>query len=287
MKNVTGLLTFMVVSVALSSQVYALQHVTEGLVSYWTFDQSNMSGKNVEDVWGDNNAIIKGNPKVVTGQIGEALEFDGLEDYVNLTNLGDFGSQMGSSTFEAWMKVGDKDDWMTLFKIRDKDCMRWALNIYSGVRQPKDLIEHRISFKRGENGCHGIVAGLKPINISDGKWHHIVYKIETEIGNNGVAAVGTTVHQHVYIDGKPLSNLRTPCRFQGTFAPFVKPVYLGAADNHGMTNAFFKGVIDEVRIYNRPLTEAEVVQNFESRKGFSVQPKHKLPIAWGKIKTAF
>ena len=287
MKNVTVFLTLMIVSVVLSSRVYALQHVTDGLVSYWTFDKSHISGKKVEDVWGDNNAIIKGNPKVVTGQIGEALEFDGSEDYVNLTNLGDFGSQVGSSTFEAWIKVGDKDDWMTLFKIQDKDCMGWELNIYSGVRQAKDSIDYRIIFKSGENGCFGIIAGLQPINISDGKWHHIVYKIETEVGNNGVAAIGTAVHQYIYIDGKRLSSLRELLRLEGTFVPFVKPVYLGAGDNQGMANAFFKGVIDEVRIYNRPLTAAEVVQNFESRKGFSVQPKYKLPIVWGAIKTAF
>ena len=157
MKNVTLFFTFMMVSLALSSQVYALQHVTDGLVSYWTFDKSNISGRKVEDVWGDNNATIKGNPKVVTGQIGEALEFDGSEDYVNLTNLGDFGSQVGSSTFEAWIKVDHKNSGMALFRVRDKKCMRWELNIYSGEKRAakvKDFINHSIAFKApGENAC--------------------------------------------------------------------------------------------------------------------------------------
>ncbi len=285
MKNVTFFI-LMIVSVALSSPVYALQHVTDSLVSYWTFDKSNISGNKVEDVWGDNNATIKGNPKVVTGQIGEALEFDGSEDYVNLTNLGDFGSQMGSSTFEAWIKVDHKNGWMVLFRVRDKKCMRWELNIYSGEKRAakvKDLINHSIAFKApGENACQGFtVLRDRPTEISDGKWHHIVNT--SEILKNGVAAIGGTLQRHIYIDGNPLSSLTAPVRFPGTFIPFVKPVHLGAGDNRN----FFKGVIDEVRIYNRPLTETEVIQNFESRIGLRVELNHKLPIAWGSIKTAF
>ncbi len=284
MKSVTGLLTFAIISITLSSHVHALQHVTDGLVSYWTFDKSNISGKKVEDVCGDNNAIIKGNPKIVTGQIGEALEFDGSEDYVNLTNLGDFGSQLGSSTFEAWIKVGHKNDGMALFRVRDKKCMRWELNIYSGEKRTKtkDLINHRISFKApGENACQGFGVSDKPVKISDGNWHHIVYT--SEILKEDGAAIEETFQLHIYIDGKPLSNLAIPVRFPGTFIPFVKPVHLGAGDNRN----FFKGSIDEVRIYNRPLTEGEVVQNFESRTGLRVEPNRKLPIAWGTIKIAF
>ena len=282
MKSVTGLLIFVIINITLSSHVHGLPCVTDGLVSYWTFDKSNISGKKVEDVWGDNNATIKGNPKVVTGQIGEALEFDGSEDYVNLTNLGDFGSQVGSSTFEAWINVGHKNDWMVLFRVHDKDCMQWEFNIHSGRRQDKASIDHRIAFKAGEHGCQGFVVHDQPIKILDGKWHHIVYT--NEIVKKDVAAIRKTFRQHnIYIDGKPISSLENPLMSPGTFIPFVKPIHLGAGDNQN----FFKGIIDEVRIYNRPLTEAEVVQNFESRTGLSVEPNRPLPIAWGTIKTAF
>ena len=67
--------------------------VTDGLVSYWTFDEKDIAGFTAKDVWGENDGRIVGNPKVVDGQVGEALEFDGANDYVNLTNLGDFGEK--------------------------------------------------------------------------------------------------------------------------------------------------------------------------------------------------
>ena len=82
--------------------------MTDGLVSYWTFDRQDITGDTVKDVWGENDGKIVGAPKIVDGQVGEALEFDGSDDYVNLTNLGNFGEQVGASTFEAWVKTDFK-----------------------------------------------------------------------------------------------------------------------------------------------------------------------------------
>ena len=41
------------------------------------------------------------------------------------------------------------------------------------------------------------------------------------------------------------------------------------------------GMIDEVRLYARPLTAAEVYQNFASTQPYNVAPKGKLPTVWG------
>ena len=95
MKNGIYFMTF-----AITISVFALNAtpapiVTDGLVSYWTFDRKYITNKTVKDVWGNNNGTLIGNPKVVHGQVGEALEFDGIDDFVNLTTLGDFGGQMG------------------------------------------------------------------------------------------------------------------------------------------------------------------------------------------------
>ena len=43
------------------------------------------------------------------------------------------------------------------------------------------------------------------------------------------------------------------------------------------------GAVDEVAIYNRPLTAGEVKQNFLSG-GFGVDPIEKLAVTWGEIK---
>ena len=60
--------------------------VEKGLVSYWTFDKATIKGKTVKDVWGNNDGTIEGDPQIVEGKIGRALEFDGTGDHVNCGN---------------------------------------------------------------------------------------------------------------------------------------------------------------------------------------------------------
>ena len=103
--------------------------VTDGLVSYWTFDKAYIVNDTVKDVWSNNNGTLIGNPKVVPGQVGEALEFDGAGDFVNLTTLGDFGEQFGTSSFEAWIKTSNTIDWMTLINTHGAECPNWGIEL--------------------------------------------------------------------------------------------------------------------------------------------------------------
>ncbi|MDE0315305.1 MAG: LamG domain-containing protein [Candidatus Poribacteria bacterium] len=283
MRRLTIFLSCMIVSVTLSLQVFANTFITDGLVSYWTFDRKDIRNNEIKDVWGNNDGKSDGNPKIISGHIGEALQFDGTDDYVNLTNLGDFGSQLGSSTFEAWIIVDQKNDPMTLFKIQD-GCILWGFIINNVMKGTNDNLQHIISHKVG-NGCHSYSMGLKPIKFSDGKWHHFVITIDIVIGD--APAKEKKLQSRFYRDGKLFSSLALPLRQPGTFVPFVKSFYLGSEGKHGNQTRFFKGAIDEVRIYNRTLTETEVIQNFESRIGYSVEPNNKLPITWGFLKTSF
>ena len=258
--------------------------VTDGLVSYWTFNRQNIAGDIAEDVWGENDGTIVGTPKVVAGQVKDALEFDGSDDYVNLTNLGDFGSQMGTSTFEAWIKTDFKRDWTTLFKVIDKGCsMGWGLDLnasnhFGQIVFKKDAISRYMQHKLGENGCKNAFSG-SPASIFDGKWHHIVHVNDTYVDNAGLE----WREQLLYIEGELLPPGLTNVTALDTFIPFVEAVYLGAGNNRGKAERFFRGRIDEVRIYNRPLTRAEVRQNFEI--GLAVEPVQKLPTVWGALKT--
>ena len=72
MKNGIYLTTFAIMIGIFSLKAIPAPVVTDGLVSYWTFDKTHIVNDTVKDVWGDNNGTIIGNPKVVPGQVGEA-----------------------------------------------------------------------------------------------------------------------------------------------------------------------------------------------------------------------
>ena len=251
--------------------------VTDGLVSYWTFDKKDIAGGTVKDVWGENDGKIVGAPKIVGGQVGEALEFDGSDDYVNLTNLGNFGEKVASSTFEAWVKTSFKKDWTTLFKVLDQGCnMAWAIDVNrsakAGFPFAEDIVHYYVR-QKSPAGCNAIAVEIE-FPLSDGKWHHIVFAI--------VDAEKSEVS--IYMDGEPQEVIEGSVKDLDTFIPFVEPVYIGAANNRGKVERFFPGIIDEVRMYDRPLTDDEVSRNFESKIGLSVQAAEKLSIVWGALK---
>ena len=310
MKRLLYLLTVALTITIFSYKGYTEPVVTNGLVSYWTFDRQDIDGDTVKDVWGENDGKIVGAPKVVGGQVGEALEFDGSDDYVNLTNLGNFGSQVGTSTFEAWIKTSLKEErWTTLFKIRDADCaMGWGIDLNGWAEPPrnlllkqanlvdfflrfkpnfdekinftKDVIRFYLTYKLGQHGCKHFTFGRR-FPISDGEWHHLVYARGTPYVDKDGREWRETA---AFIDGKRKWLSRHRIEEPDNFIPFREPVYLGAGNNRGEAEAFFNGIIDEVRIYNRPLTTEEVTQNFEI--GLLVEATEKLPILWGTLKAA-
>ncbi len=254
--------------------------VTDGLVSYWTFDGSDISNDTVKDVWGKNNGTIVGDPKIVNGEVGEALEFDGSDDYINLTNLGDFGSEVGSSTFEAWVKTDFKKDWTTLFKVLDQGCsMAWAIDVNRSAKAGFPLAEDVVHFyvrQQAVAGCIDIAVEIE-FALSDGEWHHIAFVIED--------ASDTKIS--IYMDGKPQEVIVGKGSELDNFVPFVEPVYIGAANNRGNVERFFPGVIDEVRIYDRPLNSDEVTQNYKSKVGLGVEPTDKLSALWAALKKEY
>ena len=276
--------------------------VTDGLVSYWTFDHEDIIGNTVKDVWGENNATIVGTPSVVNGRLKDALKFDGIKDYVNLTTLGDFGTKLDFFTVEVWIKTDYKETWTTIFKTIGRGCnnraiMIWGIdinrkmvNLEERKQDPfgpqiilaEDLILlYLASFFKNKDGCSfSPLRGEFP--ISDGEWHHLVYT------NKTVDEKGTEWRKRaLFIDGtlnRISEFIPIGPKAQYKYGPFSEPVYLGAGNNLGRAEGFFNGIIDEVRIYDRPLTEAEIMHNYQSTTGLAVDQTDKLPTVWGALK---
>jgi hypothetical protein len=320
MKKRIDLLILMLISITMSGIAHAGTVITDGLVSYWSFDLNNIEDGIIEDVWGENDATIKRNPKVTGGLLRQGLEFDGAGDYVVLENLGNFQTRTAPSTIELWVKTSDTSTYRTLFRVLESPCsiedQGWGLSINASWKSPNfqgpgppNLIpqqqkniffqEGYLLFENNRNGvvgktgkrsrCHTLSAAFRH-TISDGKWHHIVFVTDALYIDEKDTEWKTS---NLYID-----NIHLPIppflpmpwgRFRGNalddLIPYTQPVYLGATNNKGKAEAYFRGVIDEVRVYNRAITHEEVTHNFVSRLGLAVEPAHKLSVAWGELKT--
>lgn len=252
----------------------------------------------VIDVWGENDATIVGTPSIVNGHLKDALKFDGIKDYVNLTTLGNFGAKLDFSTVEVWIKTDYKETWTTIFKMIGTDCrnqgtMIWGIDINRMTNDRRhdvfgpafifgedSMLLYLPSVIENKNGCSlSILTGRLP--ISDGKWHHLVYTTQHEDKNE-------RSERAFFIDGTlnriSKSNPFIPNDFQYKYVPFSHPVYLGAGNDRGRAEGFFNGIIDEVRLYDRVLTDAEIIRNYQSTMGLDVDRADKLPTVWGALK---
>ena len=73
-----------------------------GPISWWPFEG------NANDFYATNNGALSGNPAFVSGKVGQALYFDGLDDQVKVTASGSTNVGAGSGfTIEMWINPQD------------------------------------------------------------------------------------------------------------------------------------------------------------------------------------
>ena len=241
------------------------QIVKEGLVSYWPLDEAYIKGKRVVDFQGDNDGETNADPEAVEGMIGEALKFDDKNDCIVVPDSAslDVNSKI---TVEAWIKPA------TFISQYPGIVCKWDWG--SGNRSYALYLQNSQNpwFMISDNGAYigGNYECISPMPLSTDKWYHL-------------AGVYDGSKLMLYVDGIKVCEKDLKAEiFSGT-----AELSIGASMNGGAvaTDEIFNGIIDEVRIYNNSLTEAEVKQNYESRELATVEPAGKLSSTWGKIKT--
>ena len=237
-----------VVTISICANVTKAQGIAEkGLVSYWSFNDGTIKGKTVSDLLGKNDGTLVGNPKIVNGKYGNALEFNGTSDYVDVPD--DKSLQLWETyTLEAWIYQNESKS----SRIIDK--------ITAGTADGPHLDTHPGTTLRS---CAGACISNKT-QYSLKEWHHVVMTFD-----NGDVKF--------YLDGSFDGGGNAPSPLSGN----SNPLRIGA-DSNGQN--LFNGIIDEVRIYNRAIDEAEVKQNMKSDGFAAVNPDEGLGITWGEIK---
>lgn len=228
------------------------QIVKDGLVGYWSLDKTTIEGKKVKDIVNKFDGEIKGNPTIVEGKVKEALEFKSIGDYVEIPHneLLNFG--VNDFTVCVWAKTSANTG-------------RWAQRHDIVGKGDPSVSGYAISADSNKGffwvGSVGEFSGVS--NINDDKWHYIV----------GLRKASDCF---IYIDGK-LENKGTNSENVDTQLNLI------FAKHPLKAESYFVGAIDEVCIYNRALTEAEILTNLNA-KGASVDYIKKVSITWGMIK---
>ena len=205
-------------------------------VGIWRFEEG--SGIDIYDESGfGNDGTFSGNPTpvfpdgVYSGT--KALQFDGVNDYVNCGDGASLNFGTSTWTVEAWVNPSDINNVAAIAaKGIYSGANDWLLYFYSN--------QLRLCRDGDYTSCATDASDL--LNT----WHHVV--VLRDDNDDGV----------IFIDGEEKE--RETDFWQGYTITNNKMVTIGARENG--TSAFLNGAIDNVAIYNEALSSAQIQQHF-------------------------
>jgi hypothetical protein len=165
-----------------------------------------------------------GTPTYAAGKVGSAIDLDGASDFVNVDHS-DIAT--GSLSIAVWCKY---DTLPAAFNVLVEDD-GWS----SGA-----VHFHILGDGRLEGDVHSVIQLDGSSALDAGQWYHaaVTYDTSDEVART-------------YIDGV----LDTEVTGFGAGTPWVGPMNIGAWNG---SERYFDGAIDDVRIYDRALTQAEI-----------------------------
>lgn len=206
------------------------------LVGYWPFDG------NANDMAGTNHGTLNGNVTLTTdrkGNANSAYQFNGSSgDYIKCVSPGITGT--GARTFSFWA-MGD-----ALSASEDQTILAYGgPTTASGSR-------FEIALNAGKLICDISISNLKKSSalITNDQWNFYTIVFAGGTGKNLLNNV------RFYVNGGFLSSVTDSNHTEVAINTSTgNTIYFGTLYN---TQRWFKGAIDEVRMYDRALTGAEV-----------------------------
>ena len=199
------------------------------LVAWYRFE-----GNALDSSGNELHGTEMGDPTYEAGVFGQAISLDGDGDYVDCGAPPEFDIT-DYITFTYWIKVVEFDkQWNTVLSRGDDS---WR----SSRASLNNFMEAAVG---GTTGNY--TYGVTPVN--DEQWHHVGWVYD-----------GTM--NYLYVDGEVDATEEST----GQITVSSYPLWIG--DNSQATGRYWTGLIDDLQIYNRALTQEEVRRIMQSSAG--------------------
>ena len=211
-------------------EISELAGTRAGVVGYWNFDE--ISGSTAYDSSGNNfDAGVSGANWQAGGKINGALNFDGSNDYVDTTIDSE---TLELVTFCTWFKSDDAGS-----IGNDYVAQRFFTQMCtsSGARFALGINNNRIAVYWRDSGGSNVGEGTT--TLSSGQWYYAAVTYD-----------GSVIR--LYLNGNEQNSFNESGMRDSTTSTAVQ---IGREKSG---SRYFDGLLDDVRIYHRPLTEAEI-----------------------------
>lgn len=218
-----------------------------GLVAAYSLDDAQ--GTSVSDASGKgNDGIISGATWNMNGRFGASLSFDGVNDWITIADA-DSLDLTAAMTFEAWIyPTTELSGWHTVLLKERSSGLAYGLYASSDLSLPAVCIN--IDTDRCPRGGTQLPAN---------QWTHL-------------AATYDNANLRLYVNGNQVASEY----LSGSATTSSGVLRIGG--NAVWSDEFFRGLIDEVRIYDRALSAAEIQADMTTPVG-SLPPDTTPPTA--------
>ena len=243
LKKCSSVLAIVAMSVGLLFS--ASFNAASDLIGYWTFDDGD-----VTDLSGTgNDGVIHGDPQIVAGEVGDALEFDGAGDWIEITDAPSI-SELDAFTLSARVRPSQVGGWYAV--IEKAVHLDWS---YGFFVEADGSVSLEVSLE-GNN----LVCCIGDFIMEVGTWYHIVCIYDGTVGQ-------------LYVDG----DLEGEMDASGPVNITTHPLSIGSRGD----SSFFPGAIDDVALWNEAVSLDDTQSPLPSS---AVKPLDKLSVTWGAIK---
>ena len=209
-------------------------------VSWWKFDDA--SGLTALDSMGTNNGSII-NGTWTTGKIDGALSFNGSGGYVNCGNDASLDIT-DKISISAWVKFNALTDNQIIIA---KQGTLFSSENYI-LKRSSSATNYQLSFSYRGSTRH--IYNTTGANLTAGTWYHIVVTY----------TFGTGSSIKIYLDSNLLGGFWDMGNGNAPVTTNTQVVTIG-----GLTNGYYaNAIIDDVRLYKRILSQAEIQQLYQS-----------------------
>lgn len=209
------------------------------LLAWWKFDETE--GDTMNDSSGHNfSGTLVGGPQWQPdgGNAGGALTFDGVDDYVDCGSPENLNLSNAVSV-SAWIKLTGPAKDQKIITNQDDQSGGYKVTIYN------NKLELEIRDSGNMPTQNRYVAG--GTELEPNVWYHVV----------GTYCQGDSIK--TYVNGKLDREITTP----GILSPSAGALKIGREPFHD--KYWFNGLMDDLQIYNYPLSETEVAGLFSGQ----------------------
>ena len=251
----------------------------DGLVAYYKFDET--VGAVADDAHtGGYDGDITGAAINQTGKIDKAYDFDGTDgnDDVDLTNNAIWNTTFAGAdkkfSISIWLKIDTNNNSIFFAKYADdgEDQRQFYMMIETATGKLRIIYTFDLSAT-----AYRYIRGSTALAANGLTWYHIVITYDGSIDtNNGL----DRVQMYVYANAETETLEGNPGDLGDIPSGTGRAVIGANLSSNGLTSGYnFDGIIDEVGIWSKVLTHAEITSLYNSGNGLAYS---SFTSDWGK-----